>query len=460
MNSGRLDGVSGDPITLNPNSTHELTRAKETDTGIANSMEESALDGQSADSPSVADIHQTGSSEVETTSSASDNEKGLSKHNATDEMLSQSEVKNLRNVDDLYETANLHRQAEDFEKAIEDYVEIIKLEPRFASAFYERGLCYLELSKDRLALEENFSDALRLGLEDFAKAISIDLKYWFSFRKEPFYLGLGNRQMAVDSFIKRKSDSYTSLSQTDLAFDESKTDNPKEENALNPTSYEATFAQSSFDSSSDHDTHGNPEYSEGYLENVNGESEKLVPEDVFLNPVEGREHKTVASSSITPQKDELSNLVDSKVGALYKRGKLNRELGEQSNALDDYTAAITLSPGFAAAIYERALCYVSLEKDELALEDFSNAIALEPVYWSSLRKEQFYRDLGVRRADVEKYIALRCSTYDNVPGNPEFTDVMESHDIFEMDQDERSTTSPRILRWASGFTKLFRKTNL
>ena len=219
MNSGRLDGVSGDPITLNPNSTHELTRAKETDTGIANSMEESALDGQSADSPSVADIHQTGSSEVETTSSASDNEKGLSKHNATDEMLSQSEVKNLRNVDDLYETANLHRQAEDFEKAIEDYVEITKLEPKFASAFYERGLCYVELSKDQLALEESFSDALRLGLEDFAKAISIDPKYWFSLRKEPFYLGLGNRQMAVDSFIKRKSDSYTSLSQTDLAFD-------------------------------------------------------------------------------------------------------------------------------------------------------------------------------------------------------------------------------------------------
>jgi tetratricopeptide (TPR) repeat protein len=318
----------------------------------------------------------------------------------------------------------------------------------------------VELSKDKLALEENFSDALRLGLEDFAKAISIDLKYWFSFRKEPFYLGLGNRQMAVDSYIKRKSDSYTSLSQTDLAFDESKTDNPKEENALNPTSYEATFAQSSVDSSSDHDTHGNSESSEGFLENVNGESEKLVPEDVFLNPVEDREHKTVASSSITPQKDELSNLVDSKVGALYKRGKLNRELGEQSNALDDYTAAITLSPGFAAAIYERALCYVSLEKDELALEDFSNAIALEPVYWSSLRKEQFYLDLGVRRADVEKYISLRCSAYDNVTGNTEFTDVMESHDIFEMDQDERSTASPRIFRWASSFTKLFRKTNL
>jgi tetratricopeptide (TPR) repeat protein len=266
--------------------------------------------------------------------------------------------------------------------------------------------------------------------------------------------------MAVDSYIKRKSDSYTSRSQTDLAFDESKTDNPKEENALNPTSYEATFAQSSFDSSSDHAAHGNSEYSEGFLDNVNGESEKLVPEDVFLNTVEDREHKTVASSSITPQKDELSNLVDSKVGALYKRGKLNRELGEQSNALDDYTAAITLSPRFAAAIYERALCYVSLEKDELALEDFSNAIALEPVYWSSLRKEQFYLDLGVRRADVEKYIALRCSAYDNVPGNTEFADVMESHDIFEMDQDERSTASPRIFRWVGGFAKLFRKTKL
>ena len=136
VNSGRLSGISSDPITLNPNSPHELTRAKETDTGIANPTEESALDGQSANFHLDVPIHRTGSSEVETTASTSDNEKKPSNHNANDEILSQSEVKDLRNVDDLYETANLHRQAQDFEKAIGDYIEIIKLDPRFASAFY------------------------------------------------------------------------------------------------------------------------------------------------------------------------------------------------------------------------------------------------------------------------------------------------------------------------------------
>ena len=459
MNSGRLGGISSDPITLNPNSPHELTGAEETDTGIANPTEESALDGQSANFHLDVPIHRTGSSEVETTASTSDNEKKPSNHNANDEILSPSEVKDLRNVDDLYETANLHRQAQDFEKAIGDYIEIIKLDPRFASAFYERGLCYVELSKDQLALEESFSDALRLGLEDFAKAISIEPKYWFAFRKEPFYLDLGNRQIAVDSYIKRKSDSYVGLSQTDLGSDGSKTDNPKEENALDPNSYGATSAQGSFDSSSDHGTHGNPRYSEGFLENVSGGREKLVTEEVFLDPVEDHEHKTVASSPATSQKDELSDLVDPKVGALYKRGKLSQELGEQNDALDDYNAAITLSPGFAAALYERALCYVSLRKDELALEDFSNAIALEPVYWSSLRKEQFYLDLGVRRADVEKYIASRCSAYEDAPGDPRLKDVTASIDILETNQEERPTTSPGIFHWASGLTRLFRKTN-
>ena len=93
------------------------------------------------------------------------------------------------------------------------------------------------------------------------------------------------------------------------------------------------------------------------------------------------------------------------------------------------------------------------------MEDFSNAIALEPEYWSSLRKEQFYLDLGVRRVDVEKYITSRCSAYDNALDDLKSEDVEAPHDVFGVEQDERPTIPRGISSWATGLTRVFRKTS-
>ena len=430
MNAGQLEGSSSDQSSLTSNSSNTLVEAREADFGTANSTTSSSLDDHLRSSSSDAFSDRTDLSGVGPDVPTLDSRMTYSELNSSGKMAGHSDIRDQRKIDHLYETANLHRRIDDFEKAIGYYSEIIELDQRFAAANYERGLCYVELSKDQLALEKSFSNALRLGLEDFAKAISIEPRYWSVFREEPFYIGLGKRQLAIDSYIKRKTDSYAGLPETDLDFVELQTDDQA--------------SVSKFENGEDS------------IEKVSGRS---VTKESFINPSEDEEDKTAAFSLITFRKDEASSTVNSKAETLYKRGKMNQELGEQNNALDDYSAAITISPGFAPALYDRALCYVSLGKDELALEDFSNAIALEPGYWSSLRKEQFYLDLGVRRVDVEKYITSRCSAYDNALDDLKPEDVEAPYDVFGVEQDERPTIPRGIFSWATGLTRVFRKTS-
>jgi len=58
----------------------------------------------------------------------------------------------------FYKRANAYKETNDYGKAIEDYGEVIRLEPENAFAYYKRGLCYSALNRMDLA-NENFRRA-------------------------------------------------------------------------------------------------------------------------------------------------------------------------------------------------------------------------------------------------------------------------------------------------------------
>lgn len=61
--------------------------------------------------------------------------------------------------------------------------------------------------------------------------------------------------------------------------------------------------------------------------------------------------------------------------AYYNRGIARRARGANGAAIEDYTRAIALEPGFAMAYSNRGLAYAKGERYDLAVADFDRAIA-------------------------------------------------------------------------------------
>src|ERR1700674_1949565 len=77
----------------------------------------------------------------------------------------------------------------------------------------------------------------------------------------------------------------------------------------------------------------------------------------------------IAPSADTPSKQALKHFSD---------GEKHETQGQRQQAIDDYTAAIQLSPDYAAAIYHRAKLYLDLGDKKKALPDLNAAIRLMP----------------------------------------------------------------------------------
>ena len=355
-------------------------------------------------------------------------------------------------ISKLVESGDFHRQIGEYEKALGDYTELLELDPNSASSFYARAICYIELSKDQLSLEEKFDDAIKLGLEDFSKSIALDPNYLTAFRKETFYLQLGDRQMGVESYIEQKIEVYKN--ELKIKQEANRIRTRQSAIATNPHSYQSQLEQLS-------DNKGviSEETSESPREQV----ETISQRDHFA----GISNSPDAIGSQSDLNDILTsspdNLDKDQSSALYSRGEINQRLGEVENAIHDYSRAISLNPVFSAAFYARALCQVTLGKDELALEDFAHAIRLEPEYLSSLRNEAFYVNIGVRRAEVEEYISQRNNARTDQLSPVTSIEIPQPSGNDGIDSDIEDVLLPvsastGVLGWVAGLTrKLYRK---
>ena len=63
----------------------------------------------------------------------------------------------------IYNRATLYAQRQDYQQAIRDYTEVLRIDPNIAEAYYNRGLCHLRLDHRDAAIHD-LSKAGELGL--------------------------------------------------------------------------------------------------------------------------------------------------------------------------------------------------------------------------------------------------------------------------------------------------------
>src|SRR6266852_5931989 len=79
----------------------------------------------------------------------------------------------------------------------------------------------------------------------------------------------------------------------------------------------------------------------------------------------------------------------------FADGQRRENQGHREQAIEDYTVAIRLSSGYAAALYHRGKLYFDLSEKKKALQDLSSAIRLRPNDPQALAlRGNIYRALG------------------------------------------------------------------
>jgi tetratricopeptide (TPR) repeat protein len=102
------------------------------------------------------------------------------------------------------------------------------------------------------------------------------------------------------------------------------------------------------------------------------------------------------------------------------RGKIYAEMGNNDNAIEDYTTAITLSQTEEFGIwghFERGEIYLLTGNYNLALEDFSEIIKMDPEWSEGYQKRaEVYQRLGqdsLAAADLEKADLIMTEEFEN-----------------------------------------------
>ncbi len=90
--------------------------------------------------------------------------------------------------------------------------------------------------------------------------------------------------------------------------------------------------------------------------------------------------------------------------AYCNRGSAYQIIGEVNRAIEDYTKAVELNSDYAQAYYNRGLAYYDKGDNERVIEDFSTAIELKSDYASAYYNRGLaYYDKGAYRCAIEDY---------------------------------------------------------
>ncbi len=285
-----------------------------------------------------------------------------------------------------YQNYSLHQ----YDKAILDFTEAIRLNPQFAGAYRSRGMVFNELQQYDQAIVD-YTEAIRLDPQD-AEAYA---------NRAAVYSGPRQYDQAITDFTEairlnpRRALVYNhrglayfySLQQDELALADY-----TEAIRLDPQDAEAYANRAAV-------YYGLRQYNQAITD---------CTEAIRLNP-------RLADARYTR-------------GAAYYYGLLQGEL-----ALADYSEAIRLRPQFADAYYHRGVAYYGFRQYLPAIADFTNSIRLSPQLTSTyLPRGLSHSHLGhteTAAQDFMQWITLsqvRLTTLDAVPnGKPIIVEIHE-----------------------------------
>ena len=119
-------------------------------------------------------------------------------------------------------------------------------------------------------------------------------------------------------------------------------------------------------------------YNEGINYAVKGEFKKAEKE--FEKALTVDSLYTPAQLGLKTTNDILSNKINKETGTRIFKGVQYDVQGKYEQAINEFTKAIELNPGYADIYNKRGLSYYNQEKYDQAIRDYNKAIELNPKY--------------------------------------------------------------------------------
>jgi tetratricopeptide (TPR) repeat protein len=259
---------------------------------------------------------------------------------------------NPSNDDAYFSRGTAHIKLKNYQQAIADFTQVLRIAPNDAEAYFRRGNAHSALKEDQKAIED-YTQVIRLNpkddvayfkrgiarallrdpqkaIEDYTEAIRLNPRY------DNAYLGRGNAHFVLKNDQKALED-----------YDKAIQINP--DNVL------------------------------GY--SVRGSSRAV------LKDYQGAIEDYTQVIRLDPNDDK----------AYFSRGDAYFKLKDYRSAREDYTQVIRLNPNSDQAYVSRGLARFILKDDQGAVEDYTEAIRLNPDYADA------YFSRGMARSKLKNY---------------------------------------------------------
>ena len=294
-----------------------------------------------------------------------------------------------------------HLKLQQYQEALDDFSEAIRLDDRFAVAYGNRGACHFML--------QQYDDAL----DDFSKATSLDPQF------------TGNRGVC-HLMLQQYDDAEEYLSKA-ISLD------PQDANAYRNRGIcyrdlqRYTEAIDDFAEVIKLNPRNAAEYvNKGLICHLDLQRYEEALADytiaIYLDPKDALTYniRGVCNNALQRYKEaekDFSKAIDldpQYALTYYNRGGCRRALQQYTEAVEDFSKAIDLEPEYAAAYNNRGACNNALQQYEKAVKDFSKAIDLEPEYANP------YNNRGACYNALQQYEKAEEDLSKAIALNPEF----------------------------------------
>jgi tetratricopeptide (TPR) repeat protein/S1-C subfamily serine protease len=246
-----------------------------------------------------------------------------------------------------------YAEAGDYQKAILNYDETIRIDPKYAAAYNNRGIAYNELGQYGRAIQ------------DYDEAIRLDPQYANAYtNRGNAYNELGQYQSAIrdyDEAIRLDPQHFGAYNNRGIAY-------------VNLGQYGRAIQ--------DYD-----------------EAIRLDPQNAYAYNNRGIAYANLGHYELAIQDyDEAIGLDPQYVYAYNNRGNAYANLGQYKQAILNYDEVIRLDPRFTHAYTGRGAAYYNLGQYERAIADYDEAIRLDPTYAVAYNNRGVaYQSLGERK---------------------------------------------------------------
>jgi len=302
-----------------------------------------------------------------------------------------------------FKRGNVYAEKAVYDTAIANYTEAIKLDPKYASAYYNRGFVYHDKGSMDAALAD-LTEAIRLNPND-ANAYNLRGVVYLEKRDTERAIADYTEAIRLDPKLARaysnRGSIYSDNGDTDRAivdFNEAIRLDPKYARAYSNRG-------TSYGDKGDTDR-ATADYNEAI---------RLDPK--YAAPYNGRGNayrdKGDPDRAIADYNEAVR--LDPKLAQPYNnRGNAYRDKGDPDRAIADYNEAVRLDPKFAHAFYNRGTAYGDKGDTDRAIADFTDAVRIDPkhalAYVNRGLAYEKLADFDRARSDFNTTLGLSQST--------------------------------------------------